>query len=192
MGKNTAEKLINSMYDLMASVGYEKASINKICKNVGVTKSSFYHFYESKEQLLLEIVKRSYVSGLDENIIDLKNISEIEEYKEYMKNLCVEVVESYLKDENLRKVCAEIDVQVERVSEVREFVEKSTDEIHLFLKSSLEHGVKIGAYPEGFDVELNTEILITTFIGLDTVLLHSMPINAIKVITKIVEGMFKE
>lgn len=38
--------------------GYDKVSINEICKNVGVTKGAFYHHYRSKSDLLLKEYKR--------------------------------------------------------------------------------------------------------------------------------------
>lgn len=45
-------------FDLFKTYGYENTTIADICRAAGVSVGSLYHFYRSKEGLLLEISKR--------------------------------------------------------------------------------------------------------------------------------------
>lgn len=190
MLEKTAEKIINSMYNLIAEVGYEKSSINKICSNIGVTKSSFYHFFESKEQAFLEIVKFSYTIDFENSIREFEMTNTYEGYKSILIKTGYETISAYESDSSWRKVCAEIDLQSERNSKVMEIVDNFNVETLAFLKKILEHGVMIGVFPKDFNVKENAEILFTAYLGLDTVILYNLPIDAKNVIKKTIERMF--
>ena len=44
------------MYDLVAEVGYDKASIGKICDFVGISKPSVYYYFPSKEEIFTTLL----------------------------------------------------------------------------------------------------------------------------------------
>lgn len=48
------EKLLETALSLFRENGYQKVSIQKICEACQVTKGCFYHYYHSKEDLLLD------------------------------------------------------------------------------------------------------------------------------------------
>ncbi|QSX08545.1 TetR/AcrR family transcriptional regulator [Alkalibacter rhizosphaerae] len=62
---DTKEALLQAAMELFQKDGYDKVSINAICKSVGVTKGSFYHHYKSKSDLLLKDYKRAEGQLLD-------------------------------------------------------------------------------------------------------------------------------
>lgn len=49
----TKEDLCDFAIDLFYKDGFDNASINLICKKIGVTRGSFYHHFQSKNDLLL-------------------------------------------------------------------------------------------------------------------------------------------
>lgn len=49
----TRERLIDTAQRLLWSDGYVGVSVDRICKEAGVKKGSFYHFFPSKEDLVL-------------------------------------------------------------------------------------------------------------------------------------------
>lgn len=51
--KNTKEKLITTATDLIWRDSYNAVSVDEICKQAGVQKGSFYHFFPSKADLAL-------------------------------------------------------------------------------------------------------------------------------------------
>jgi TetR/AcrR family transcriptional repressor of nem operon len=50
----TRERLIDTTQRLLWSDGYVGVSVDRICKEAGVKKGSFYHFFPSKEDLVLQ------------------------------------------------------------------------------------------------------------------------------------------
>jgi TetR/AcrR family transcriptional repressor of nem operon len=50
----TRERLIDTTQRLLWADGYAGVSVDRICKEAGVKKGSFYHFFPSKEDLVLE------------------------------------------------------------------------------------------------------------------------------------------
>jgi TetR/AcrR family transcriptional repressor of nem operon len=47
----TKEKLLESAQQLMLAKGYGATTVDEICKLAGVTKGSFFHYFERKEDL---------------------------------------------------------------------------------------------------------------------------------------------
>ncbi len=54
---NTRDKLIDIAMHLMWADGYGGVSVDRICKEAGVNKGSFYHFFQSKEALALVTIE---------------------------------------------------------------------------------------------------------------------------------------
>lgn len=47
----TREKILNAAQSLMLTKGYTATTVDEICKEAGLTKGSFFHYFESKEDL---------------------------------------------------------------------------------------------------------------------------------------------
>lgn len=65
----TKQKIINAAIHEFSRIGYEKGSINEICKS-GINKGLIYHNFKNKDELYLICVKISCDSFLD--LIDQK------------------------------------------------------------------------------------------------------------------------
>ncbi len=52
------DKLMNKAISLWQQYSYDSISINRICRECGVTKGSFYHHFSSKEELLDRYVEK--------------------------------------------------------------------------------------------------------------------------------------
>lgn len=50
----TRQDIFETAIELFDKRGYEKVSINDICKKAGVSTGAFYHHFKSKDQILLE------------------------------------------------------------------------------------------------------------------------------------------
>lgn len=86
--KSTKDKITDTALELFANQGYHKTSINQIAKSVGVSKSLIYNYFESKEDLLDEIVRDSILRGMElvphgkfDQIVDIGGLLD------YMKNM---------------------------------------------------------------------------------------------------------
>lgn len=56
-------ELLDAALEVFAELGYERATLNDVADRVGVTKGALYHYFASKEQLFVELV-RSRLGGL--------------------------------------------------------------------------------------------------------------------------------
>jgi TetR/AcrR family transcriptional regulator, transcriptional repressor for nem operon len=55
--------IVKTARDLMLRHGYAATSVDDICSKAGVTKGSFYHFFETKEELGLAVLNAFYEQG---------------------------------------------------------------------------------------------------------------------------------
>lgn len=61
---DTYERLIEAGCARMLARGYSATSIDDVCKAAGVSKGSFYHFFEGKEQFGLAVLDDYYERGV--------------------------------------------------------------------------------------------------------------------------------
>ncbi len=85
----TKTRLIDAAYGLMLSNGYAATGVAEICEKAGVSKGSFYHCFDSKEQCALETL-RDHMSGAIEDIeagVDLTGLSPAEAAVKYIQHV---------------------------------------------------------------------------------------------------------
>ncbi|WP_278600954.1 TetR/AcrR family transcriptional regulator [Clostridium tertium] len=79
------KRIINSALEEFAENGYKAASTNVICRKAKVSKGLLYHYYESKENIYLSVI-RYFIDRFKENITiniedsNKKGIDYISEY----------------------------------------------------------------------------------------------------------------
>jgi TetR/AcrR family transcriptional repressor of nem operon len=56
----TREKLLAAAQELMLSQGYTATSVDDVCQAAGVTKGSFFHYFEGKEHLGMLVAERFF------------------------------------------------------------------------------------------------------------------------------------
>ncbi len=56
---NTRERLIHRALDLFYSHGFHAVGLDRILAEVGVTKTTFYNHFESRDDLIIEAIRRS-------------------------------------------------------------------------------------------------------------------------------------
>ena len=54
--KNNRDKIVETATKLFRFFGYNGTSIDRLIKTAGVSKSNFYYYFESKEELGLEVL----------------------------------------------------------------------------------------------------------------------------------------
>jgi TetR/AcrR family transcriptional repressor of nem operon len=60
MSNETRERLIESAIDLVLTSGYNAIGVKEICDHAKVQKGSFYHFFPSKRDLVMEALNRQW------------------------------------------------------------------------------------------------------------------------------------
>ena len=132
------------MYDLVAEVGYDKASIGKICDFVGISKPSVYYYFPSKEEIFTTLLDSMFPT-IDYQR-DYSLIVDRDGFKAALIELGNSVIGGYRSDEKRRRVLAEVSVQANRIPAVQERQATATKRTMDALKDILLHGVEIGAF----------------------------------------------
>ena len=175
---NTKNKIIDAMYTLIGAEGYEKASMGKICDSIGITKAAAYYYFKSKEDIFLEIVKRTYLGENDLVFMDRISKSTTKaEYKDALMQFGFSFIDIYENDPELRKICYEIDIQTYRIPKIKEFVDSANREISESLIVIIEKGVALNLCDSN-TVGIKSQYLQTLMVGLDKAILFEHPINA--------------
>lgn len=186
---STKRKILNAMYDLVAEVGYDKASIGKICDRVGISKPSVYYYFPSKEEIFTTLLDSMFPS-IDYQR-DYSLIVDRDGFKAALIELGNTVIGGYRSDEKRRRVLAEVSIQANRIPAVQERQATATNRTMGALKDILSHGVEIGALLDGTDVMLYVQILYTVLEGTSNTVAQDEDIDEKAVWAGVVGLMFK-
>jgi len=91
----TKLKLLNSAYELMLSKGYAATGVSEICSKAGVSKGSFYHFFDTKQTCALAMMWHHMEEA--EQMLDGLDVSQFEpieaavRYVQYIEDLSSDV-----------------------------------------------------------------------------------------------------
>ena len=148
MKKDIKEKILNSAEELISSLGYRKTALIDIAKKAGISKSAMYYYFDSKAEILLEVIKKdlqAFKMKLEPIINETSSPSEKLEkfiitkvsHLSLLKNSYTTIVDEYL--ENYR------------------FIEKALEDFSNYekylIQKILDEGVKKGEFEinEKFD-----------------------------------------
>src|SRR5438874_8907696 len=56
----TKDKLLDAARELMLEKGYTATSVDEVCEAAGLTKGSFFHYFEGKEHLGRAVAERFF------------------------------------------------------------------------------------------------------------------------------------
>ncbi|NOY66566.1 MAG: TetR/AcrR family transcriptional regulator, partial [Gammaproteobacteria bacterium] len=57
---STEERIIESAFQLIHAQSYAEVGVAAICEHAGVTKGSFYHYFKSKQELVLTVLEKNF------------------------------------------------------------------------------------------------------------------------------------
>jgi TetR/AcrR family transcriptional repressor of nem operon len=87
--KTTRESLIEVGLGLIHTAGYTATGINQILEAAKVPKGSFYHHFATKDEFVLEVIRR-YAAGEQqrwERLLGESNLSPMKKLRRYFKEM---------------------------------------------------------------------------------------------------------
>jgi AcrR family transcriptional regulator len=81
---DTKEHILNVSFSLFLQKNFKEVTMQEIVEKTGMSKGAFYHYFESKEQLFLEVVDY-FVSAFIMDYNKLSKVSLYQFYHDYVK-----------------------------------------------------------------------------------------------------------
>lgn len=107
---NTKEKILNSALNLFSKNGYNAVSVRHIAAEVGIKASSLYNHFESKNDILNELIKINikYINGFlktikPENIINSDKPSNIDSLNICLLDIGLKIINFFFKNSTVIK-----------------------------------------------------------------------------------------
>ena len=86
--RNRASEVLDAAIRVFAEKGYSSASLQNIADEVGLLKGSLYHYIESKDDVLFEILEGSHKQALEiMRETDALNLEPVERLRHYVRSL---------------------------------------------------------------------------------------------------------
>ena len=71
----TKERILEKSFILFLQKGYKEVSLNEIIRECEISKGAFYHHFESKEKLYLDVLQRFFFSYFKKQDADYSDVS---------------------------------------------------------------------------------------------------------------------
>jgi len=155
-------KILDSTENYIQKNGMVNIDINKICKSAGLTKGAFYHHFQNKQQLLLEIFNRWIKRVSSEvEITGYKNINTID----LIFHIIDRITPAFENASNQLPIFIELYTEAISDSNSRTYVLESYNNFISFFSDLLKNGMAKGFIKKADPVKIS-KILFSINLGL--------------------------
>lgn len=159
-GEETRTKIIDAAIRLFSKTGYNKASVDDICKKAGISKGAFYHHFKSKQELFLAILD-NWLKAIDNSIEASKDMTVPETF--------MQIAEAFpyffeTADAGL-PMFLEFWTQASRDKKIWDATIAPYRRYHKYFTTLIEKGVEEGSFVE-VDPELASRMIVSTAMGM--------------------------
>jgi len=158
--EETRTKIIDSAIKLFSNTGYNKASVDEICAEAGISKGAFYHHFKSKQELFLALLD-GWLQAIDSAIEASKDLSAPETFMQmttafpFIFKTAGDGLPMFL----------EFWLQASRDKRIWEASVAPYRRYHKYFTSLIKKGVDEGSFVE-VDPELASRMIVSTAMGL--------------------------
>lgn len=163
------ERLINTAVVLIRARSYTSVSVDDICKNAGVRKGSFYHFFSSKRELALTAVDAWWESmqadmlepAFQRDVPPLERIQRLFD-RAVAHHSSVQEKTGQFQGCTLGNLALEISSQDEVM---REKIQATLLKFISYPEQALEEGIADGSIPANLNAKETAQALVSYFYG---------------------------
>jgi len=158
--EETRAKIMEAAIKLFSTRGYNKASVDDICQEAGISKGAFYHHFKTKQALFLSLLD-GWLEFVDNAIESTKDKTVPETFMQ-MTQAFPYIFET--AGENL-PMFLEFWLQASRDKKIWEAGIAPYRRYHKYFTSLIKKGVDEGSFVE-VDPELASRMIVSTAMGL--------------------------
>lgn len=117
----TKEAILSAAIELFKNNGFDNVTINQICKEINVTKTAFYYYYKSKDELIYDFFSTT-------NLIANEELLSIFSTPDYA-NQVLKIMEIYTR--HIVRAGVEMTKELYRINLRNDSIPLCTDKSHL-------------------------------------------------------------
>ena len=158
------DEIIKIAFELFFSKGYSSVSVNDIIKEAKISKGGFYTYFKSKQEVFVEIVKRSDVKKA--NIV--KELSKEMTPTEKVRVYIYTRLSSFLDEENRKwaKFASEFWSSVNGDEEMDKMANERFNIFFSHIDSILREGIETGEFSNLIDINSYIYLMMSTIDGI--------------------------
>lgn len=163
--KQTYEDIISVAYTLFIEKGYEKASVQDIINELGISKGAIYHYFKSKEEILQSILdseRKKADSYLDKLILEVEGYNAQEKIKYILNKL--------VSDEKINTTNRFLLNQTNNSKAIMQSIIQTVNIDSLKFYSLIQDGIIDGSLKTSFPKECSELLLLLCNIWLNPIL----------------------
>ncbi|HSB02598.1 MAG TPA: TetR/AcrR family transcriptional regulator [Anaerolineales bacterium] len=158
--EETRARILESAIKSFSQRGYNKASVDHICAEAGISKGAFYHHFESKQALFFALLD-GWLQTIDDAIAASKDKTAPETFRQ-MTEAFPDIFET--TNEGL-PMFLEFWLQASRDKKIWEATIAPYRRYHKYFTSLIKKGVEEGSFVE-VDPDLASRMIVATAMGL--------------------------
>ena len=158
------DEIIKIAFEMFFSKGYSSVSVNDIIKEAKISKGGFYTYFKSKQEVFVEIVKRS--DDKKANII--KELSKEMTATEKLRVYIHARLSSFLDEENRKwaKFASEFWSSVNGDKEMDKMASERFNTFFSHIDSIIREGIETGEFSNLIDINSYIYLMMSTIDGL--------------------------
>jgi AcrR family transcriptional regulator len=158
--EETRTKIMESAIKLFSNQGFNKASVDDICAQAGISKGAFYHHFKSKQELFLALLD-GWLQTIDSAIEASKDMTAPETFTQMTEAF------PYIFETagNGLPMFLEFWLQASRDKKIWDASIAPYRRYHKYFTSLIKKGVDEGSFVE-VDPELTSRMIVSTAMGL--------------------------
>ncbi len=164
--KNTRERILEAMFDLVTEKGYDNASLREVGEKLNIKKASIYYYYDAKEDIFVEVVENYFNKLYLSNFERIEKIRSKAEYEDTFLEFAIDLVNDLKANPKEAKFYCELAIQAERIPRLGQMLEEYMSKFTEGVKEYFRFGMVMGALPKDFELEELSFILLCTLEGI--------------------------
>lgn len=159
MKQSTREKILDAVFSLIYIHGYNGTSISMILKECKIPKGSFYHYFKTKKDVVLSVIKERLHPKMDE-FYDLQPLNNEHPIDTISRN----ILKAAEKNELILYGCP-LNRLNQQMSFIDEEFEMQINNIYKKIKDKIVNILQKSSLKNNIDIETLSEFIITSVWG---------------------------